>query len=261
MKCHIVLAFLVAFSASAEDGVFLQDSAGSVKASMQDREVVLRVPVTKTIAPKARCILLVDSPLDTQLAHTPEGFSTIGLFLSDVQPVARHECAILVILDKPAAEEPARVVVLGGEVFWDVHVNRPLDSRPSGWLTLPVATRQIGPAYLSAAGRLFGVQEDHLFDVRLADEQRATPAKVHGQLSQKDVNEIRRTVFAMALQYMLKELANRSPEGWTELLRKWPGRHALDISSKDGLHAAVYYAPNAGYQMEKINGKWMIVGG
>jgi len=72
---------------------------------------------------------------------------------------------------------------------------------------------------------------------------------------------IRRTVFAMARQEILERLAGRPREAWAELLREWPGRHALDISSENGRTAAVYYAPNAGYQLERIEGKWTIVGG
>ena len=39
MRLLIVLVFLVTSLGNSEDGVFLRDSAGSVKASMQDQEV------------------------------------------------------------------------------------------------------------------------------------------------------------------------------------------------------------------------------
>lgn len=260
MKHLIVLACFVTLWGHAEDGVFLRDSAGNVKASMADQEVVVRFPVTKTTPPKARCILLVDSQPDSHLTRTPEGFLPFGLFLTNIQSVATHECSIHVILDKPSVKEQPSVVVLGDQVFWDVHVSRTPEPWTGGWITLPVATGQKAARSLRDAGRLFVVEEEHLFDVRLTDEERAKPAMVEGQLSEQDIEEIRQTVYAMARQQILEGLASYSPDEWAELLKKWPGRQALKINSREQ-RAAVYYAPGAGYQMEKIDGRWMIVGG
>ena len=65
----------------------------------------------------------------------------------------------------------------------------------------------------------------------------------------------------MAGQQIIERLAGQPAETWAELLQAWPGRHELDITTTDGRQAGVYYAPNAGYQLEKIDGKWTIVGG
>ena len=128
-------------------------------------------------------------------------------------------------------------------------------------MTLPVGAGMQATQCLRDAGRVFGVEEKYVLDLRLTDAERATPAKVQGQLSEKDIDEIRRTVFAMARQEILKRLADRPRDAWAGLLREWPGRHPLDVSSANGRSAAVYYAPHAGYQVERIDGKWTIVGG
>jgi hypothetical protein len=254
MNRFILLALLANTWAHAQDGVYLADTAAGARAIMDKREVVVRFPVIRTAAPKAKCILLVDSQARSQLTNTPK-----GLVLVDTESVSKSECIMHVILDKPLPEEPVRVVVLGDLVFWDVHVSR---SREAGWMSFPVDAVLRGTQCLWNAGRVFGVEDKHVFDLRLTDEERARPAEVQGQLSTRDIAEIRQTVFAMARQQILEGLAGRIPEAWPELLQKWPGRRALDISvSEHGRDAAVYYAPNAGYQMEKIDGKWTIVGG
>ena len=261
MKRLIILAFFVASWGHAEDAVFLRDSTGAVKASIENQEAVVRFPVTKTAAPKARCILLVDSPPGSHLTHTPEGFRPLGLFLSGVQEVAKHKCTIQVILDDLLVAEPTRVVALGDLVFWDVRVTRSPESREAGWISLPVAAGQKAARYLRDAGRLFGVEEKNVFDVRLTDEERAKPATVEGPLSEQDIEEIRQTVYAMARQQILEHLSSYSPDRWAELSREWPGRNVLKITSTNGRQATAHYAPQAGYQMEKAGGKWLIVGG
>ena len=128
-------------------------------------------------------------------------------------------------------------------------------------MTLPVGAGMQATQCLRDAGRVFGAEEKYVLDLRLTDAERATPAKVQGQLSEKDIEEIRRTVFAMARQEILKRLADCPRDAWAGLLREWPGRHPLDVSSANGRSAVVYYAPHGGYQMERIAGKWTIVGG
>ena len=223
---------------------------------MEEREVVIRFPVVRTAAPKVKGILLVDSSADSQLAETPR-----GIVLSNNASVSKSEYIIHVILDKPRTEEPARVVVLGNEVFWDVRVKRAHRLQESGWLSLPVAAGQKAAQCLRDAARVFGAAEKHVLDLRLSAAERALPAKVGGQIAEKDIDEIRRLVFAIVRQEILEQLAEGPHDAWPDFLRPWPGRHALDISSPDGRYAAVYYAPNAGYQLEKIEGQWTIVGG
>lgn len=242
--------------AHAQDGVFTCDLAAGARATMEDREVVVRFPLVSTPAPRARGIVLVDSSADSQLAYTPK-----GILLSNNPSASKSECIMQVILDQPPAEQPAWVVVLGDAVFWNVRVTGSPGSPEAGWMTLPVWAGLQATQCLRDAGRVFGVEEKYVLDLRLTDEEQAIPAKVQGQLSEKDIDEIRRTIFAMARQEILKQLADCPRDAWTGLLRKWPGRHPLDISSANGRSAAVYYAPNAGYQMEQINGKWTIVGG
>jgi hypothetical protein len=242
--------------AHAQEGVFTCDLAAGTRATMEDREVVVRFPLVSTPAPRARGIVLVDSSADSQLAYTPK-----GILLSNNPSASRSECCLHVILDQPLAEQPAWVVVLGDTVFWNVRVSRSSGFREAGWMTLPVGAGHQATQCLWDAGRVFGVEEKYVLDLRLTHAERATPAEVQGQLSEKDIDEIRRTVFAMARQEILKRLADRPRDAWPGLLREWPGRHPLDVSSADGRSAAVYYAPNAGYQMERIDGKWTIVGG
>lgn len=240
----------------SQEGVFRCDLAAGAAVSMEDREVVVRFPVVSATAPRAKGVVLVDSLANSQLAYTPT-----GILLSNNPSASKCEYNIHVILDKPVAEQPALVAVLGATVFWNVSVSRCSEFPEAGWMTLPVGAGQKPMQCLWDAGRVFDVQEKYVLDLRLTDEERAKPAKVQGQLAEKDIDEIRQTVFAMARQEILKRLADRPREAWAELLRGWPGRHALDISSANGRSAAVYYAPNAGYQLEQINGKWTIVGG
>jgi hypothetical protein len=238
--------------AHEREGVFLRDLAAGVRATMEDREVVVRFPVVRATAPRARGVLLVDSLANSRLAYTPK-----GIVLVDAK--SDSECTIQLILDKPLAEEPAPVVALGDAVFWDVGV-RLSPSREAGWMSLPLGAGQKATQCLRDAGRVFGVEQKYVLDLRLTDEERAKPAKVKGQLPEKEIGEIRRTVFAMARQQILERLADRPPDAWAVLLREWPGRHVLDITI-EGRSTAVYYAPSAGYQMEQIDGKWTIVGG
>jgi hypothetical protein len=242
--------------ARAQEGVFTCDLAAGIRATVEDREVVVRFPLVSTPAPRARGIVLVDSSADSQLAYTPK-----GIFLSNNPSTSKSECIIQVILDQPPAEQSGWVVILGDAVFWNVRVTRSPGSPEAGWMTLPVGAGHQATQCLRDAGRVFGVEENYVLDLRLTDAERAKPAKVQGQLSEKDIDEIRRTVFAMARQEILKRLADRPRDAWTGLLLEWPGRYALDISSPNGRSAAIYYAPNAGYQMERIDGKWTIVGG
>lgn len=242
--------------AYAQEGVFTRDLAAGTRATMEGREVVVRFPLVGTPTPTARGIVLVDSLANSQLAYTPK-----GILLSNNPSASKSESCLHVILDQPLAEQPAWVVVLGDTVFWNVRVTRSSGFREAGWMTLPVGAGHQATQCLRDAGRVFGVEEKYVLDLRLADAERATPAKVQGQLSEKDVEEIRRTVYTMARQEILKQLADCPHDAWTRLLRKWPGRHPLEVSSADGRSAAVYYAPNAGYQMERIDGTWVIVGG
>lgn len=255
MNRFVVFALLATTWAHAQDGVFLANPAAGVRATMDNREVVVRFQVIRTTAPRSKCILLEDAHTNSQLTNTPKGF-----VLVNTESVSKSECIIDVILDKPLAEEQSRVVVLGGVVFWDVRTSRSPEFREAGWLSLPVGAGQSATQCLRDAGRVFGVEEKYVFDLRLTDEERAKSAKVQGQLPAKEIAEIRRTVFAMARQQIIERLADQPAETRVGLLRTWPGRHALDITV-EGRQAAVYYAPNAGYQMEKIDGKWMIVGG
>ena len=50
-----------------------------------------------------------------------------------------------------------------------------------------------------------------MLDLRLTDEEQAIPAKVQGQLSEKDIDEIRRTIFAMARQEYLEAIGGLPP--------------------------------------------------
>lgn len=256
-------------SVHPQDGVFLPDPGAGTRATVEGGEAVVRFPVVKTTVPRTKGILLVDADPNSRLKDTPK-----GLVLVEAESKVKSVCLIQVILDQPLAEEdarvpvlgeaeePARVVALGDVVFGSVRVNRSPESPEIAWLSLPVESRQKAAQCLRDAARVFAVPEKNVLDLRLSDEERAKPAIVQGPLTERDVAEIGRTVFALAQREILEELARHSPEAWPELLREWPGRHALEISSgDDGRLAAVYYAPNAGYQFEKVNGKWMIVGG
>lgn len=237
------------------DGVFLLDSAAGVRATMEGGEVVVRFPVIRTAAPKVKGVILVDSLANSELTNTPK-----GLVLVENKSASKSESIIHVILEKARAEEPVRVVVLESEVFWDVRVNRVRAYQDSGWLSLPLEAGQKAAQCLQDAARVFDAAEKRVLDLRLTKAERAQPVKVGGQLTEKEIAEIRRLVFAMARQQILEHLAEYSHDAWPDLLREWPGRHELDIRVA-GQQAAVYYAPNAGYQMEKIDGKWTIVGG
>ena len=255
MNRFIVLALLANTWAHAQDGGCLQDSAAGVRATMENREVVVRFPVIRAPAPRARCILLADSEINSQLTNTAK-----GIVLRNTESAATPAFIVHVILDKPPAEEPVRVVVLGDAVFWDVRVSRSFESREAGWILLPVGAGPRGAQCLRAAGRVFAVEEKYVFDLRLSDEERAQPARIQGELPAKEITEIRRTVFAMARQQILERLAERPAGAWAGLLREWPGRQVLDITVQVR-RAAVYFAPNAGYQMEHVDGMWTIVGG
>jgi len=260
MKHLIALAFLLAFSGNAEDGVYLRQAA-EAQVKMEGQDAVVRMPMVKTAAPKAKCILLADSAGDSELIRTPEGSSPLGLYIADGKPSPPQGCVIIVILDSPAAENQARSVVVRGKVFLDVPTSKSAEFPKAGWLRLPVNADQECAEYLQAAGRVFGVETGRLFDVRLTDEQKAKPASVEGSLSKEDVAEIRRTVFAMARQQILERFSSYSPDRWAELVHQWPGRNVLKINSANGRQAAVYHSPNAGYQMERTGGKWLVVGG
>ena len=241
----------------ARDGVFLVDSAVGVRATLEGRDVLVRFPVVRTTAPKARGIFLVDTSPNSQLVETPTGFA-----LSNREPTSTSEYLIHVICDKAPVEEPERmVVVLGTEVFWDVRVKQSRGFRETRWLSWPVEKGEKATQCLRDAARVFGAAEKQVLDLRLGEAQRALPAKVAGPVTEKEVEEIRQTVFAMARREILEYLAERPHEAWPDLLRSWPGRPPVQIISTDGRYAAVYYAPNAGYQFEKIGGKWTIVGG
>jgi len=254
-----------------QDGVFLPNPRAGVRATMEGGEVVVRFPVVKTTAPRAKGILLVDSDSNSRLKYTPK-----CIVLMEAESNTKSACLIQVILNQPLAEqdarvpvlgeveEPSRVVVLGDVVFWSVRVNHFPKSPGIGWLSLPVESGQKAAQCLRDAARVFDVAEKNVLDLRMSEEERAKPAVVHGPLTERDVAEIRRTVFAFAQREILDDLVRLTPEAWPELLgnRKLPGRHALNISLSDnGRQAAVYYAPNAGCQFEKVDGKWMIVGG
>jgi hypothetical protein len=222
---------------------------------MEDRAVAVRFPVIRTAAPKVKGIILVDSLANSELTNTAN-----GLVLVETKSASKSDYIIHVILDKARPEEPVRVVVLESEVFWDVRVHRVHAYHDSGWLSLPLEAGQKAAQCLQDAARVFDAAEKRVLDLRLTKAERALPAKVGGQLTEKEIAEIRGLVFAMARQQILEHLAEYSPDAWPDLLREWPGRHELDIRVA-GQQAAVYYGPNAGYQMAKIDGKWTIVGG
>ena len=203
MRGLTFFALLVACWGHAEDGVFLRDPAADVQVKMEGPDIVVRIPTTRISPPKARCILLENSAGDSELIHTPEGLSPLGLYAADRKPSPRQGCVIVVILDTPPVQDRARSVVVKGKVFLDVQVSRSVDSPEAGWLSLPVNADKEYAGYLQAAGQLFGIEKNYLFDLRQTDEQLAKPASVEGPLSKEDIAEIRRTVYAMARQQIL----------------------------------------------------------
>ena len=257
---HLVTIFLLASVwANTEEGVFVQDTTAQVRATVENRELVLRSPISRIMAPKTKGILLIDSKDDAPLVFTPK-----GIRLGDPETTAKPECALQVILEQAPEQEQTFVVVLREAVFWKVRMNRSRESLEAAWLSLPIEAGQKPAQCLRDAGRVFVVDDRRLRDLRLSEEERTKPAKVKGQLSERELVEIRNTVFAMARQQILQRLAAASPENWPEILRGWPGRHGLEITVEErgkGRSGVVYYAPNAGYQMEQIDGKWTIVGG
>jgi len=59
---HLAFIFLLAIGwANTEEGVFVQDTTAEVRATVENRELVLRSPISRIMAPKTKGILLVDS--------------------------------------------------------------------------------------------------------------------------------------------------------------------------------------------------------
>lgn len=239
----------------AQEGVFLRDPTVASQATLEDRELVLRFPLVNAPMPAAKGVLLVDADPNVQLIDARMGFVAEA-----DETNAQAKSMMHVILEKPLEKRLVPVVALGKVVFWNVQIGRTTGPLGGGWLSFPMAAGQQPGQLLRDAGRVFGMEEKYVVDLRLSDAERAKPDKVTGQVSEGEIPEIRRVVFAMARWQILKGLADYNREEWPRLLQQWPGRHPLSIHS-DGRRAAVYYAPNAGFQLEKIEGKWTIVGG
>ena len=59
--------------AHAQEGVFTSDLAAGTRATVEDREVVVRFPLVSTPAPRAKGIVLVDSLADSQFCRRLDG--------------------------------------------------------------------------------------------------------------------------------------------------------------------------------------------
>jgi len=230
--------------------------------SVEDSYLVLRHPLARASVPKAKGIVLINRPTHSELSF-PSGLVALKESTTDTS----WERVIQVILDEPLQDRSGLVVVLGGRVFWDIGGVPEGHNHyiPGGWISLRLGSRDEPKRVLQDAMRVFGIEEQHVLDLRLTEEELARVPTVTGQFSSDEVSEIQRTVFAMARFQIMQRLVVSGvsrqglPEEWTE---RWPGRHALTIKMRpDGRSAVVYYGPNVGYQMERINGKWTIVGG
>ncbi len=233
----------------------MRNSQAVTLGSLEDRYLVLRHPLVRTEVPKAKGIVLINRPVRSELSFPS---NPMRVELKQGSTDTNWERVIQVILDKPLQDRANLVVVVGGRVFWDLGGEQ---RRDGGWISWGLAGRDEPERLLRDAMRIFGVEEQQVLDLRLTEEERARVPTVTGQLSPEEVSEIRRTVFAMAQWQIMKRLAvsGVSRQGWNE---EWPGRRELTIEViHDGRGAVVYYAPNAGYQMERLNGKWAIVGG
>jgi hypothetical protein len=240
---------------SAADGLFLGESLEKASASIEGSEMVLRLPITQVVAPKARGILLFDSVPGLRLI-SQDG----GLVLAEETPARSARHTIYVVLNDPPTAKGSPRLVLDGTVFWDVKSGERSGYRESHWMSFDVTSEQQPTVVLRRAGVIFGVPDEQLHDLRLTAAQQTQKPEGDPDLAQSEIDEIRQTTYLMGRRQILESLLDADPAQWRELVSQWPGRHPLTISATE-TQAAVYYAPNRGYQFAKREGKWTIVGG
>ena len=263
--CHVMIRTLltaVALSAFAfptrfngADGFYVGRPLHRAEASVEGSSLVLRLPVTLTVAPKARGILLFDAEPGVRLNSDGAAF-----FVNRDKSARQDAYTVQVLLEKPLGADVCPRFVLDGKVFWEVESGNSLGEHQGGWLSFGVGASDDAVAILRAAGALLRVPQEHQHDLRLTAAQQAQSAEVEGNLSPSEIEEIRQTTFLMARRWMVGSLLEADLARWPEILKPWPGRYPLRISASQE-QAAVYYAPNAGYQFGKRERHWVIVGG
>lgn len=253
-----LLICLTVFSSSAATEMFRRGMDPTARVENFGTELVLRYSLTEISARPAVGIILANSEIRSELVILPRGQ---GIFLKEDQTMGKHGYIIYIIFHQECPNPEDLVAVFGDTVYWDIGGRQMPGSERRGWLALSINSDQEAERVLREARRFFQVDPLRVFDLRLSAEEMDRPVKMTGKLTEEDIEEIRLTVFAMARRQILGKLATLAPEFWSEPLAEWPGRHGLEIRAPDKYRAAAEYAPNRGYQMEKIDGQWTIVGG
>jgi len=250
-----ILLVIPARTLCAADGVYVGPRLEQAEASVEGGQLVIRQSVIATNAPKALGLLLVDAEPGVKVTR-----ELGALFVEKDRSASTAPHRIFVMLANRPNREIEWRLVLNGHVFWRVEPDELTGYAEKGWISFPVTPGQNPTAVLRAAGVVFGVPEARQFDLRLTEVQRVQAPSIGGEFSRDDLEEVRRLTALMAGRQLLSSLAQADPDRWQGYLRDWPGRHPLKIHG-DRNRAAVYYAPDRGFQLERREGKWAVVGG
>jgi len=232
-----LLIAVLTVSSPAADGLFKRPVLNSLKTTLEGKELVVRVPLVEVATPEAVGAFLFDSPRGSD--------ASITLYIALAKPPPKDWKPVLV-LGETTVLEPVLEHVPGGY-------------EPS--LSFDVRDQSKAMELLLTAGKVFELPLELVRDVRLPANQRTEKDEIGGALDPKDIEEIRAVVYRHARLQVIHDFVRQSDrKSRDEALSKWPGRHPLRVSGDAG-RAGVYYAPNAGFQLEKQEGKWTVVGG
>jgi hypothetical protein len=233
----LILAAVHTANSPAADGLFNRPVLNSLKTTLEGEELIVRVPLVATETPKALGAFLYDSPKGSE--------APITLYITLEKLPPKHWKPVLVLGDTTVLEPVLEDVGHG--------------CYPS--LSFGVRHAAKAMELLLAVARMFDQPLGLVRDLRLTDAQRAQKAEVSGTISPGDVEEIRELVYGLGRLAVIHDFLRQSNrKGRDEALSKWPGRHPFSVGGGER-GSASYYAPNCGYQLEKQQGKWTVVGG
>lgn len=231
-----IVAVLITSSLGA-DGVFNRPALNSLKTTLEGQNLVVRVPLVETTPPEALGAFIFDSPRGSK--------EPVTLYIALAKPPPQDWKPVL-ILGETTVLEPVLEHVVGGY-------------EPS--LSFGVRDPAKAMELLLTASKVFGLPLERVRDVRLPTGQPKPKDEIGGPFGLKDIEDIREVVYRHARLQVIHDFVQRiDRKSRDEALLKWPGRHPLQ-GAGDGKQAGVYYAPNAGFQLEKQEGKWTVVGG
>lgn len=228
-------------AAHAADGIYERPSLNTVPTKFEGAKLSVRMPLIPTQAPKV-----------------------CGLFLYDSDKGDENRFTIHLAFDKAPPLDWNPVIILGDTTVLEPVVGQ-VHSYYKPHLKFGVNDGRKASQLMERLRIVVKLSSERVWDMRLTNEMRNDDVKIIGNLPESEVDGVRKAVFEYAREQAIRGACYLIDAKEREAaMKNWPGRHPMRIGATNyprnpGIGA--YYAPNAGCQLEKQGGKWVVVGG